>query len=433
MTKNFWLLCSLILGLILVGLFAVNNGPILLAIPLLIYLGFAIANQPSDPLLKTSRELSTHDTSWRKPVEVKVNVTNQGKPLEEIFLQDYVRGSRSLNINQGFLTKRLCLEEGETTSLDYIVTGERGRYKFEGVQVKCCEFFGIFENVHFLPAHTQLSIFPVITPVRSIRIHPRQTRGFAGPILARQGGAGTDFYGVREYQLGDPMRRINWKISSRYPQSVFTNESEQERIADVGIILDARQQCDISNTQGSLFEHSVNAAASLADSFLRDGHRVGLYIYGYSVERVFPGYGKIQRENILRALSRAHTGINFALENLSFLSSRFFPSKTQLVMISPLKPEDLGPLVRLHSLGYEMLIVSPDPVHFEAIKYHRGKFPEVDLALRMAIIERTLLIRRLKRAGIDVIDWRVEYSLDQVVSRAIRKHAAGDRILQIGL
>ena len=102
-------------------------------------------------------------------------------------------------------------------------------------------------------------------------------------------------------------------------------------------------------------------------------------------------------------------------------------------MVSPLKPGDLGPLVRLHSLGYELLIVSPDPVHFEAVKYQRGKYPEFDLAQRMAIIERTLLIRRLKRAGINVIDWRVEYSLDQVVSRAIRKHSAGDRILQIAL
>ncbi len=85
MTRNFWLLCSLILGLILVGLFAVNNGPILLAIPLLIYLGFAIAKQPAELLLKTSRELSTHDTSWGKPVEVKVNVTNQGKRSKKFF------------------------------------------------------------------------------------------------------------------------------------------------------------------------------------------------------------------------------------------------------------------------------------------------------------------------------------------------------------
>jgi uncharacterized protein (DUF58 family) len=433
MTKNFWLICSLILGLIVFGLFTVNNEPILLAIPFLIYLGFAIANQPSNLQLILSRELSTHNTSWQKPVEVKVNITNQGKFHEEIFLQDFIRGTGSLSLNQGHLNKKLSIQEGDSTSLEYIVSGNRGRYTFEGMQANSCETFGLFERVRFYPADTQLSIFPVVIPLRSIRIHPRETRGFAGPILARQGGAGTDFFGVREYQLGDPMRRINWKISSRYPQSVFTNETEQERIADVGIILDARQQCDIRTKDGSLFEYSVIAAASLADSFLKDGHRVGLYIYGYSVDRVFPGYGKIQRENILKALSRAHTGINFALENLSFLSSRFFPPKTQLIMVSPLKPEDLNPLVRLHSLGYELLIVSPDPVHFEAMKYSREKHPDLDLAFRLSIIERTLLIRRLKRAGIDVIDWQVNYSLDQVVHRSIRKHAAGDRILQIAL
>jgi len=431
MTRNFWLLSSLIFGLIFVGLFSVNNVPILLALPLLVYLGFAIAYMPPAPSLEASRELSTLDSSLGKPIDVKVRVVNESKFLEEISLVDNVRGSHSLVIVKGGLSKRLSLANGESADLIYTVAGQRGRYSFEGVQAQISEHFGVFQNEYFIPARAQLSIVPEITKLRSIKIRPRQTRGFAGPILARIGGAGTDFYGVREYQLGDPLRRINWKLSSRYPQSLFTNESEQERIADVGLILDARQQSDINSKEGMLFEHSVNATGSLADAFLRDGHRVGLYIYGYSVERIFPGYGKIQRENILKALSRAHTGVNFALENLNFLSTRFFPPKTQLVMVSPLKPEDLNPLVRLHSTGYELLIVSPNPIHFEIQKYDRQKNPELDLAFRLAMIERILMLRKLRRAGIQVIDWRVESSLDQVVYQAVRRHPAGNRILQI--
>ena len=431
MTRNFWLLFILILGLVFVGLFSVNNGPVLLAIPLLVYLGFAISYMPSDPQLKANRELSTHDSSWGKPIDIKVTVVNEGKALEEIYLIDYVQGSRSLNIITGGLSKRLPLLSGESVEIAYTVSGQRGRYKFEGVQIQTYEFFGLFESVRFIPAHAKLVIFPDVFKLRQIKIRPRQTRGFAGPILARQGGAGTDFFGVREYQLGDPLRRINWKVSSRYPQSLFTNESEQERIADVGLILDARQQCDVTTKEGTLFEHSVIAAASLADAFLRDGHRVGLYVYGYSVERVFPGYGKIQRENILRVLSRAHTGINFALENLNFLSTRFFSPNSQLVMVSPLKPEDLGPLIRLHSMGYEILIVSPNPVHYEAAKFNKGKNPELDSAIRLAMIERTLLIRKLRRVGIQVIDWQVSVSLDQVIYKAVHRQPAGVRILQI--
>lgn len=415
------------------GLITLNQGPILLAFPLLIYLGFAIVHIPPKPALKVSRELSAHDTSLGKPIDVKVIVENEGDALEEVHLQDYIQGSRSLNVIKGEMWKSTPITPGTRIEIEYTVSGQRGRYRFEGVQVIAREFFDIFENVHFLPAHAQLAIFPVVTQLRQIRIRPRQTRGFAGPILARRGGAGTDFYGVREYQLGDPLRRINWKLSSRYPQTLFTNESEQERIADVGLILDARQQCDILTSDGSLFEHSVNATASLADAFLRDGHRVGLYIYGYSVERVFPGYGKIQREYILKSLSRAHTGINFALENLNFLSTRFFPPKTQLVMVSPLKPEDLGPLIRLHSMGYEMLIVSPNPVYFEASKYDSQKNPELDLAIRLAWIERTLLLRKLRRAGIQVVDWRVNASLDHTIYQAVHRRSASDRILQIAL
>ena len=431
MTKHFWLLIGLAFGFVLVGLISVNNGPILLAIPLLVYLGAAVLFKPKELQLKVSRELSTHDASLGKPIEIQVHIHNEGDKLEEVFLSDYVQGPRSLNISKGKLTQRITMKPGGSTEIAYTVSGQRGRYKFEGVQAQVGESFHLFENVRFFPAHAQLVIFPELYKLRSIKIRPRQTRGFAGPILARQGGAGTDFYGVREYQIGDPLRRINWKISTRYPQSLFTNESEQERIADVGLILDARQQCDISSHGDTLFEHSVVAAASLADSFLRDGHRVGLYIYGYSVERVYPGYGKIQREHILRALSRARTGINFALENLSFLSTRFFPPNSQLVMVSPLKTDDFGPLVRLHSTGYEILIVSPNPVYFEAAKYDPEKNSDLGLSIRLAMIERTLMIRKLKRAGIQVIDWQIDHSLDQEVSQSIRQQPAGQRILQI--
>jgi uncharacterized protein (DUF58 family) len=431
MTRHFWLLTVLVLSFVLTGLLSVNNGPVLLAIPLLVYLGTALLFKPRGMYLKVSRELSTHDASLGKPIEIKVNVFNEGGSLEETFLSDYIQGPRSLHISMGKSNQRLSMQPGGNTEINYTVSGQRGRYRFEGVQAQVSECFNLFENVHFLPAHAQLVIFPELIPLRSIKIRPRQTRGFAGPILARQGGAGTDFYGVREYQMGDPLRRINWKISTRYPQSLFTNESEQERIADVGLILDARQQCDVTSQGGTLFEHSVIAAASLADAFLKDGHRVGLYIYGYSVERVYPGYGKIQREHILRALSRARTGVNFALENLSFLSTRFFPPNSQLVMVSPLKTEDFGPLVRLHATGYEIMIVSPDPIHFEAAKYDPKKYPDLDLSIRLAMIERTLMIRKLKRAGIQVIDWRVDHSLDQEVSQSIRQQPAGQRILQI--
>jgi uncharacterized protein (DUF58 family) len=149
-----------------------------------------------------------------------------------------------------------------------------------------------------------------------------------------------------------------------------------------------------------------------------------MLVYGRGMERTFPGYGKVQRERILQSLSYARTGVNFALESLEMLPTRFFPARSQIVMISPLNADDYGVLVRLRASGYELLLVSPDPIGYEMAKYKPGRL--VETAKRLATIERTLLIRRMQRVGIQVVNWDVNTSLDQalatVLAQQVRTH-----------
>jgi len=234
-----------------------------------------------------------------------------------------------------------------------------------------------------------------------------------------------DFFGLREYQMGDPRRWINWRASARQDEHWFVNQFEQERIADVGIILDARQQSNILLPNGhSLFEYSVRATGALSEALLNDGNRVGLLIYGFGVERTFPGYGKVQQERILYALGQARTGHNFALENLGYLPTRFFPTGSQIVMVSPLVLEDIPPLMQLRATGYEVMVVSPDPVDFEARAYRT----KGSLAWRIARIERTLLLRKLQRLGIRTLDWPVESPFEPLVRSSLSRASAGQRL-----
>src|SRR5512143_2561321 len=138
----------------------------------------------------------------------------------------------------------------------------------------------------------------------------------------------------------------------------------------------------------SLFEYSVLAAGSLSEALLNDGNRVALLIYGYGMDRTFRGYGKVQQERILYALGRARTGHNFALESLGYLPTRFFPPGSQIVMISPLLLEDVPPLTQLRATGYEVMVITPNPVNFEA----EGHALKGDLAWQVATLERALLL-----------------------------------------
>ena len=409
------LLSALIFFLGFLGVLTRSGGFFVLAFPLVVYLGVAIYYSPETISLQVTRQVSAEKVTYGKPVSIALLITNQGDRQEELFLEDLI--TPALPIYEGQARKTLSLDPGERVALSYHVSGERGRYQFKGLRVVARDHSGLFQKQELITAQARLVVYPKMTKIKRVAIQPLQTHGFAGPISARKPGSGTDFYGVREYQLGDSLRKINWRVSARHERSYYTNEFEQEGIADVGLILDARDQSDIRNVRGSLFEYSVEATASLADTFLSDGHRLALLVYGFGLDRVFPGYGRVQRERILNTLARAQTGVNFVLESLERLPTRFFPAKSQLVMVSPLLPNDLQPLIRLRASGYEIMIVSPNPIDFEA----SGMFADnlIPYAMRLAEIERNLLLRKLNQAGIRVVDWHVDQRLDGVIHASL--------------
>jgi uncharacterized protein (DUF58 family) len=250
-------------------------------------------------------------------------------------------------------------------------------------------------------------------------------------IPARIGGAGVEFFGLREYQPGDPPRWINWRASVRHDETLYANEFQQERVADVALVLDGREKTNRFRDGRSLFEHAVLAAASLADAFLSQGNRVGLLHYGRYLDWTFPGYGKVQRERILQALAHAQTGGSPVFSGLEHIPVRFFPAHSQVVLVSPLDAADLDPLIQLRARGYQIMVISPDPVAFELA--YLSSAPLVQLAARVVRMERNLLLNKLQRAGIQALDWDVAQPFDQMVKHRLGPppplfHAAGRRL-----
>jgi uncharacterized protein (DUF58 family) len=197
------------------------------------------------------------------------------------------------------------------------------------------------------------------------------------------------------------------------------NEFEQERVADVGLILDARRQSDASSNGGFLFEYGVRATTALAVALLKGGNRVGLFIYGRWLDWTFPGYGKMQQERILRALARAEPDASPVFETLDHLPTRLFPARSQLILVSPLLPQDPELLISLRARGYRLLVISPDPVAFEEKEAGEGRAAR--LAVRLARLEREILLRQLRQAGIRVVNWQVDKPLPQMAQAALSR------------
>ena len=409
------LLGILIFGLILIGMATFNAGLLAIAILLIVYITSGLLYGPGQIDLEITRNISPERASPGSLVEVRLQITNNGSRLEEVLLEDRIPSQ--LEVVGGFTSLMTEFEENETKEITYTVRGKRGIYYFEGVTATANDRFDLFRRVKLTPIMGSIFIMPQVPKIKRVAIRPRQTRVYSGSVPARIGGPGVEFFGVRQYNSGDPLRRINWKVSARYEEALFTNEFLQERVADVGLILDARQRCDIRTNQGTLFEHQITATAALTESLLKDGNRVGLLIYGQFLDWTFPRYGKVQRERIFQVLARAQTGASLVFENLENMPTKMFPTNSQLILFSPLLDEDAPILIKLRARGYQVMIISPDPITFQQSSLPKNR--NTELGTRLAQIERKLLFKKLRYSGIVVLNWEVSTPFDQAMQVAL--------------
>jgi len=415
MTGAWSLTVSMSLLLFLLGLALKSSALLALALPYLFFTLIPLWRNPPKTDWIAERELAPDHLTGVQPCQMKVSLTNTSEDLEEVRIVDFLpRGVEVEGTPEYFGGWRA----GRTETLRYTVRGVRGKYEFPGVSVSVGDLLGLSRKEEFLPCSGTLAVLPAAEKLEKVKISPRRTRIFAGMIRSRESGAGVEFFGTRPYVPGDPLRHLNWKAGARW-DLLITNLFEQERIADVGIILDARSRVEVKTNKDSLFEHSVRAAASLAQYFLGEGNRVGLLVYGNYIEWTFPGYGKRHCAKIMAALAGAELGDHAVFKEFRYLPTRLFPTESQVVLVSPLLSEDVYPLRYLRALGYRVLIISPDPIAFGKNLLPRGRIG--DTAEGIARMERDLTLAKLRRSGIRVVDWDVSGPLWLTLKRATER------------
>ncbi|GAB4447053.1 MAG: hypothetical protein OHK0041_06470 [Anaerolineales bacterium] len=407
----------LMYALLLAGMATVQGELFALILPLAVYALAGYLSAPEKIQLEAVRRLSAERAAPNSEIHVTVTVTNRGSHLEEVLLEDVLPAG--LQTASGQTRHLIRLPKGSSYTFAYTVSGPRGGYGFEKVRAEVRGPLAVTSREVQMEAKSQLFVFPAVTRLRHVAIHPRRTRVYAGLIPAKAGGSGTDFFGVREYQPGDSPRTINWRASARSLDALYSNEFQQERVADVGIVLDGRLRTNQFARGHSLFEHSVQAAAALADALLTQGNRVGLLVYASFLQWTVPGYGRVQRERILHALAHAQPGGSEVFSDLKNIPARLFPPESQIILVSPLLEDDLLPLLHLRAQGYQVLAVCPDPVKFE--RSYLPSSRNVDLASRVVRLERLLLLQKIQRAGVQVLEWDVSEPFDLVVKRKLSR------------
>ncbi len=415
------MILGIAISLVIAGVL-VRDGRVLAAgIPFLLYAGITLVYLSGfqEPQVTVHRHLSADHTTEGEPIDVTVTVTRSGKPIHWLGASECI--PRGVEVISGETSHFASLDEREEITFSYTLRAPRGIHTLPGIDLTTWQRITLTPHQRFVPHETRFIGIPIAEPIDDIEIHPKRTRAYAGVVRANQGGSGLDFFGCHAYSTGDDIRRINWRAYAR-TRELIVNEYEQERIADVTVFLDARERANPRIGKEKTFTYAVRAAASMAKYFIKQGNSVGLFIYGEYINWTFPGYGKTQMRRILDSLARAETSDKEVFDDLRAVPTRLFPPRSQLVMISgSLDEHDVEVLGVLRAHGYQIIMIMPDMLPYEASQIEQSDAK--DLALRIVTLRRRLIVDALARIGVEVVQWNVTGSLSSLLSWTLSRRA----------
>lgn len=141
----------------------------------------------------------------------------------------------------------------------------------------------------------------IIQKVRHIEITSRRmvTDVLAGEYHSIFKGRGMEFSEVREYQMGDDIRTIDWNVTSR-TGTLHVKKFVEERELTVLLLLDASGSADFGTTSRFKREVAAEIGALLAFSAIKNNDRVGAIVFTDEVEMFIPP--RKGRSHVLRVI-----------------------------------------------------------------------------------------------------------------------------------
>lgn len=346
-------------------------------------------------------------------VDVVVTVHTHRVPVQATVSYERSAGLR-VSLESGEAT--VAVRPGEPREVTVRVRpGRWGVYAFGPIDVTWYARGRLVGGVVTLPAET-LRVLPRAEEFEATPSHPF-TRALAGTHAARVAGVGIEPTGVREFRPGDALRHVNWRVTARRG-ALHVTEQRPERNAEVVLFLDTF--VDRGPAGATTLDVAVRAAAGIAGHYLGSADRVGVVGFGGVMRWVMADAGRVQHHRIVEHLLGTASVLTYAAKDVSIIPARTLPPRALVVALSPLlDSRATDALADLARRGYGLVVVdtSPRPLMPPADTWSR------DLAQRVFLLERELLVHRLAEIGAPVVPWEGPGTLDVVLTEIARLHA----------
>jgi uncharacterized repeat protein (TIGR01451 family) len=231
--------------------------------------------------LHAVRELNRSEAEVGDTVAVVIQLENRGPlPIPWILVEDLL--PREAIIYEppklAVLGRRIALimlwPRAKQSLLYQFRCNRRGYFQIGPLVLETGDLFGLHRRYKVAQTPQFLLVRPKVTPLLGYEISSRRPIGEVR-MTYRLFEDPTRISGVRKYEPGDPLNRVNWRATAR-TGALHSKVYEPSTVAGSTILLDFHTASYDQRYEPNRSELAISAAASIANAIYLLGQQVGL-------------------------------------------------------------------------------------------------------------------------------------------------------------
>ena len=235
--------------------------------------------------LQATRTCDQSDAEIGDTVTVSLQVKNQGAlPVAWVLLEDLLPQRALLGNPPGLAVSgerlRLAMLGGGATRLLYyrLTCNRRGYYQIGPLVLETGDLFGLHRRWRVETKPQYLLVYPKVIAMEGFDLASKRPIGEV-QMTYRLFEDPTRIAGVREYQPGDPLNRVNWNATARTGM-LHSKVYEPSTVAGVTLLVEFHRQAHSAAHEPVRSELAITAAASIANAMYEMNQQIGLVTNG---------------------------------------------------------------------------------------------------------------------------------------------------------
>ncbi|MFW9851461.1 MAG: DUF58 domain-containing protein [Candidatus Thorarchaeota archaeon] len=323
-----------------------------------------------------------------------IEVTARNKSVNQlptVEIYDAIPEVFDLVLGENFIVTQL--NPRQSVTYGYVVRIPiRGLFEIGPTKVILRDRMGFYATEGEIKTKTEVLVYPSYEDIKKLEMigRKRQLGLLFGFHRTKLKGMGSDFWGIRKYQTGDPFKFIDWKAFSRSGK-MMVREYESEENIRVVVLIDSSASMGAGLPRNTKLEYAIRSAVLLIHLAFEKSDIVGLCVYDKEIRNwVEPTSVRSHLFRFLEALAHVKPQDESDLElAIEYLLQRVKRS-AYIVLLSDLEsnPQKVVNAVRrARARKHNITVISPFGPWFEIVSQ---QLTPVEQMIGHAMVEKQL-------------------------------------------